>query len=99
MNEYLTGEEMLPPDQGGMIEQAKLTYSPLGKAFEKKTKTIKDQEEKQVEALKVLKPVEHQQKLESIEGIFAIDLKNSGVKNELNEVVKFGKQNNRIDLL
>ena len=29
-----------------MIEQAKFTYSPLGKAFKKQTKTIEDQEEK-----------------------------------------------------
>ena len=41
-----------------MIEQAKFTYSPLGKAFEKQIKTIEDQGEKQVEALKNLKPKE-----------------------------------------
>ena len=29
-----------------MIEQAKFTYSPLGKAFEKQTKTIEDQAKK-----------------------------------------------------
>ena len=34
-----------------MIEQAKFSYSPLGKAFEKQTKTIKDQGEKQIEAI------------------------------------------------
>ena len=33
--EYLTGEEILPSDQSRIIEQAKFTYSPLGKAFEK----------------------------------------------------------------
>ena len=33
--EYLTGEEMLPSNQQQIIEQAKFTYSPLGKAFEK----------------------------------------------------------------
>ena len=38
-----------------MIEQAKFTYSPLEKAFEKQTKTIEDQGKKQVEALKDLK--------------------------------------------
>ena len=43
-----------------MIEQAKFTYSLLGKVFVKQMKTIEDQERKQVEALKVLKPVEHQ---------------------------------------
>ena len=40
--EYLTGEEILPSNQQQMIEQAKMTYSPSGKALEKQTKTIKD---------------------------------------------------------
>ena len=39
-----------------MIEQAKFTYSPLGKAFEKQTKTTEDQGRKQIDALKDLKP-------------------------------------------
>ena len=46
--EYLTGEEILPSTQQQIIEQAKFTYSPLGKAFEKQAKTIKDQGEKQI---------------------------------------------------
>ena len=54
--EYLTGEEILPSNQQQIIEQAKFTYSPLGKAFEKQTKTIEDQRKKQVDALKSLKP-------------------------------------------
>ena len=33
--EYLTGEEILPSDQSRIITQAKFTYFPLGKAFEK----------------------------------------------------------------
>ena len=33
--EYLTGGEILASDQRRRIEQAKFTYSPLGKAFEK----------------------------------------------------------------
>ena len=33
--EFLTGKEILPPDQRRVIEQAKFAYSPLGKAFEK----------------------------------------------------------------
>ena len=40
--EYLTGEEILPSDQSRMIQQAMFTYSPLGKALEKQTKTIED---------------------------------------------------------
>ena len=35
-----------------MIEQAKLTYFSLGKAFEKQIITVKDQEENQIKALK-----------------------------------------------
>ena len=53
--EYLTGPEILPSNQKQVIEQAKFTYSHLGKAFEKQTKTIEDQGEKQVDALKNLK--------------------------------------------
>ena len=49
--EYLTGEEILPSNRQQIIEQAKFTYCPSGKAFEKQTKTIEDQEEKQVKAL------------------------------------------------
>ena len=41
--EYLTGEEILPSNQKQIIEQRKFSYSPLGKAFEKQTKTIEDQ--------------------------------------------------------
>ena len=48
--EYLTGEEILPSNQQQIIEQAKFTYSPLGKAFEKQTKTIEDQGKKQADA-------------------------------------------------
>ena len=54
--EYHTGEDMLPSNQQQIIEQAKFTYSPLEKAFEKQIKTIKDQGRKQVDALKVLEP-------------------------------------------
>ena len=35
---------MLPSNQEQVIEQAKFTYYPLGKAFEKQTKTIKIKE-------------------------------------------------------
>ena len=49
--EYLTGEEILPSNRRQIIEQAKFTSSPLGKAFEKQIKTIKDQGIKQVKAI------------------------------------------------
>ena len=44
--EYLTGKEILPSNQKQIIEQVKYTYSPLGEAFEKQTKTIEDQGKK-----------------------------------------------------
>ena len=53
--EYLTGQEILPSNQKQVIEQAKFSYSPLGKAFEKQIKTIKDQGKKEVKALENLK--------------------------------------------
>ena len=40
--EYLTGEDILSSNQEQITEQAKFTYSPLGKAFQKQTKVIKD---------------------------------------------------------
>ena len=49
--EYLTGEEILPSNQQQLIQQAKFTYSPLGKALEKQVKTIKDQGKEQVKAI------------------------------------------------
>ena len=42
----------------------------MGKAIEKQSKTAEDQEMKQVEALKALKPEENQE-LESIGGLFS----------------------------
>ena len=43
---FFTGEETLSSDQSRIIEQANFMYSPLGKAFEKQTNTIEDQEAK-----------------------------------------------------
>ena len=61
--EYLTGEEILPANEQQIIEEAKFTSSPLGKAFQKQTKTIEDQGKNQVDALvslksKEIKPIE-----------------------------------------
>ena len=62
--EYLTGEDILPSNQQQIIEQAKFTYSPLGKAFEKQIKTIEDQGKKQIDALESLKPEEETKPIE-----------------------------------
>ena len=52
---YLTGKDILPSNQQQIIEQAKFTSFPLGKAFEKQMKAIEDHEERQVQVLKDLK--------------------------------------------
>ena len=81
-------------NQSRVMEQAKLTCSSLEKAVEKQIKTIEDQGKKQAEALKVLTPVEHQQKAELIKGIFSEDLKSSEIKKEINEIKqKLGRTN------
>ena len=48
--EYLTGEETVPSNQRQIKEQAKLSCSFLGRAFEKQTKMIQYQGEKQTKA-------------------------------------------------
>ena len=50
--EYLTREEILPSDQSRITKQAKYTYSPLGKVFQKQIKTIEIQGEKKLKTLK-----------------------------------------------
>ena len=54
--EYLSGKGIIPSNQQQIIERAKFTYPPLGKAFEKQIKTIEHQGEKQINTLKDLKP-------------------------------------------
>ena len=41
----------MPSNQKQIIEQAKFTYSPSEKAFEKQIKTMADQGEKQIKAI------------------------------------------------
>ena len=89
-HEFLTGEEILPPRQRREIKQAKFTYSSLGVAFEKETKTIEDQGIKQVKALEVLKALKlaENQELESIEGLFPKNMRTGEIKNEVDEIRK-----------
>ena len=49
--EYLRDEEIILPDQRRIIEQAKFTYFPSAKYFEKQVKIIQNQGEKQIKAL------------------------------------------------
>ena len=86
--EYLTGEDILPSKEQQTIEQAKFTYSPLGKAFEKQIKTIEDQGQKQVEALNTLKS-NNQLTIEDV--IPKNALNNDEAKKELNKVKEIEK--------
>ena len=70
--EYLTGEKILPSTQQEIIEQAKFTYSPLGIAFEKQTKTIEDQGEKHTKAIQDKRPIKSIEK-------FACDFNDSPI--------------------
>ena len=80
---------MLPSDQSRIVEKGKFTYFPLGKAFEKQTKTIEEQGEKQVEALEVLKP--NTQKL-TIKDAIQENTLTEEAKNELSKIKKIEKQ-------
>ena len=50
---YLTGQKVLCSNQRQVIEQAKFTNSPLGKAFKKQTRIIVEQGREQNEAIEV----------------------------------------------
>ena len=94
--EYLTGEEILPSNQKQIIEETKFIYSPLGKAFEKQAKTIEDQGQKQIDALKNLKP--YTQEL-TIKNIIPEYISNDEAKNELNKIRKIEKTVDRENLV
>ena len=94
--EYLTGEEILPSNQQQIIEQAKFTYSPLGKAFEKQIKTIEDQGKKQVEALNTLKS-NNQLTIEDV--IPKNALNNDEAKKELDKIKEIEKNVDREKLI
>ena len=53
--EYLTGEETLPSNQQQIIELAKFSYSPLGKAIEKQKKKLKNKEKNKYKQFKIIK--------------------------------------------
>ena len=78
----------MPSDQSRIIEQAKLTYSPLGEAFAKQIKTAEDQVIKQVEALKALKPGKNKENIKSIKGTFLKETETNEIKNEIYEIAK-----------
>ena len=64
------------------------TYSPLGKAFEKQTKTIEDQGEKQIKAIQDKRPIKSIEKVTSDINDSAIVLKEKEIYNKLTEEKK-----------
>ena len=94
--EHLTVEDILPSSNQQIIEQARFTYSPLGKAFNKQIKTIEKQGKKQVDALNTLKSDNNQKlqiKNENIipKSVFASD----EAKKEINKILKTEKKIDR----
>ena len=91
--EYLTGEAILPSNQQQIIQQAKFTYSPLGKALEKQIKTINDQGEKQVVALESLN--DSDKKLTSIKDFITTENLNPEIINEIKRIEEIEKNVDR----
>ena len=84
--EYLTGKEMLPSNQQQIIEHAKFTYSPLGKAFEKQTKTIEDQGEKQIKVIQDNKKQLANTQEVTIRNIIPENILNDEAKKEIDKI-------------
>ena len=94
--EYLTGESILSSNQQQVIEQAKFTDSPLGKAFEKQIKRIEDQGKKQVDALNTLKS---NRQLTSEDVLPKNALDNDEAKKELDKIKETEKSIDREKLI
>ena len=94
--EYLTREDILPSTQQQILEQARYTYTPLGKAFDKQIKTIDDQGQKQVEALNALKS-NNQLTIEDV--ICKNILNNHEAKKELDKIKEIKKNVDREKLI
>ena len=81
--EYLTGEDILPSDQQQIIEQARITYFPLGKAFEKQVKPIEDQGQKQADAFEKQIKTNEDQGQKQVEA--SKDLKSKAINDKCKE--------------
>ena len=80
-------------NQQQIIEQARFTYTPLGKAFEKQIKTIEDHCKKQVDALNTLK-CNNQLTIEDV-----IPKNNDEAKKELHKIKEIEKNVDREKLI
>ena len=89
----------MPSNQLQIIEQAKLTYSPLGKAFEKQTKTIEDQGEKQIKAIQDNKKQLADTQELTIKNIIPENIISDECKKEMDKIVKIEKTVDREELI
>ena len=96
--EYLTGEDILPSNQQQIIGQAKFTYSPLGKAFKKEIKTIEDQGEKQINALKVLESKEIESGFNN-KPVIAQEIYNKILEERMDKTLEMSKEINYSNLI
>ena len=98
--EYLTGEERLPSTQQQIIEQAKFTYSPLGKAFKKQTEKIEDQGGKQIKAIQGKRSIKSIEKFTYDINDSPIVLRETEIYNKLTEesCEKINNLDKRIDI-
>ena len=90
----------MPSDQNRIIEQAKFTYSPLAEAFEKQTKMIEEQREKEIKALEnrfEKNVLDRDQK--SISSLFSKNVINEEATYELNKIVEMENKLDRNDLI
>lgn len=71
----------MPPKQHRIIEEAKFTYLPLGKALEKQIKTVEEQEKNKDKWLKIW---ENDQSRKDDFDIFDSDDENNVFKTEIN---------------
>ena len=81
------------------IEQAKFTYSPLGKAFEKQIKTIEDQGKKQVDALKVLEPKAIESGSENNNKLVTQEIYNKILEERMDKILEVSKEINYSNLV
>ena len=68
-----------------MIEQAKFTYSTLGKAFEKQTNAIEDQRENQIKPIQDKRPIKSIKKIAHNINDSPLVLKEKGIYNKLTD--------------
>ena len=89
----------MPSNQQQIIEQAKFSYSPLGKAFEKQTKAIEDQGEKQIKAIQDnKKQLVNTQEL-TVKDIFPENIMSDEAKKEMDKIIKIEKDVGREKLI